>query len=179
MHNGTEGDVDCGASCPIKCDNGESCGVDGDCRSMSCSSKLCVPSCSDGFKDGSETDSDCGGSCSTKCGDGDGCAINGDCTSGLCDTAAPTPTCLTTFLLTVNVNDKSIGGVSSDGSPAIMCGTTRCSQRYPSGTTLTLTATAKNMGNFQKWEGGPCDASTTPTCVVTLSADVTTKADFN
>ena len=44
---------------------------------------------------------------------------------------------------------------------------------------MTLTATGKNMGNFDHWDGGPCDALTTTTCTFTLSADVTTTANFN
>ena len=107
-----ETDVDCGGSCPTKCDVAKSCEKNTDCASDSCdnathkcvqkscakdedcgktakcfladeSKGYCV-SCSNGVADGDETDIDCGGSCSTKCANGKKCLQNSDCTNGTC-----------------------------------------------------------------------------------------------
>ena len=107
-----ETDVDCGGSCPTKCDVAKSCEKNTDCASDSCdnathqcvqkscekdedcgktakcfradeSKGYCV-SCSNGVADGDETDVDCGGSCSTKCANGKKCLQNSDCTNGTC-----------------------------------------------------------------------------------------------
>lgn len=107
-----EADVDCGGSCPTKCDVAKSCEKNTDCASDSCdnathkcvqkscekdedcgktakcfladeSKGYCV-SCSNGVADGDESDVDCGGSCSTKCANGKKCLQNSDCTNGTC-----------------------------------------------------------------------------------------------
>lgn len=40
--NGQETDVDCGGSCPTKCAEGKSCGINGDCQSDKCENGKCV-----------------------------------------------------------------------------------------------------------------------------------------
>lgn len=62
QQNGLEGDVDCGgaeAACP-RCEDGQTCRVDGDCASDNCSQGACV-SCGDGLQNGDEAGEDCGG----------------------------------------------------------------------------------------------------------------------
>jgi hypothetical protein len=62
QRNGLEGDIDCGgteAGCP-RCDDGQSCRVDGDCASNNCAGNGCV-SCRDGVQNGDEAGEDCGG----------------------------------------------------------------------------------------------------------------------
>jgi hypothetical protein len=88
MQNGDETDVDCGGSCPDKCDDGEGCDDDTDCMSMNCDEETgtCLPpdGCSDGMQNGDETDVDCGGSCPDDCEDGEGCEDDDDCISMDC-----------------------------------------------------------------------------------------------
>lgn len=64
--NGNEADVDCGGSCPRKCDPGDTCGTDADCASNVCAGDECRPArCDDGVQNGGETGVDCGGSCAS------------------------------------------------------------------------------------------------------------------
>jgi hypothetical protein len=85
--------------------------------------------------------------------------------------AGPAPT----FTLTVNKTGTGSGTVTS--SPAgIDCGSD-CSESYPSGTAVTLTATATAGSTFTGWSGGDC--SGTGACVVTLTADTSVTANFD
>ena len=95
IKNGDETDVDCGGSCPAKCEDGEGCSGSGDCESGVCTNNECkAPSCSDGLKNGQETDVDCGGSCPSKCEDGDSCEVPMDCVGGICsDNTCDSPSC--------------------------------------------------------------------------------------
>ncbi len=74
--------------------------------------------------------------------------------------------------LTVARSGLGSGTVSGTG---IDCGAT-CSQRYASGTTVTLTAAAGTGSSFTGWSGA-C-AGTSGTCVVTMTAPQTVTATF-
>lgn len=83
--NGEEGDVDCGGTCDLLCEVGQSCNSNDDCNVSVCTDGFCVEgSCSDNILNGDETDIDCGGSCSEKCVIGDSCETPFDCESGSC-----------------------------------------------------------------------------------------------
>lgn len=78
---------------------------------------------------------------------------------------------------TLSVSKTGDGtGVISDGTTKINCGAT-CSAKYPSGTSVTLSATpdAATKATFGGWTG--CTSST-QTCTVTLDADKTVSAAF-
>jgi hypothetical protein len=84
-----ETDVDCGAGCTHRCEEGRNCNTATDCASGVCgATKRCRPShCSDGKKTPGkgETDVDCGGPCDG-CANGKVCTDNDDCASGICHT---------------------------------------------------------------------------------------------
>src|SRR5437773_2188179 len=69
------------------------------------------------------------------------------------------------FTLTVNKAGLGSGTVTSS-PPGINCGTD-CSEPYPSGTVVTLTATPALLNVFTGWDG--CDAVSDTTCTVTMS----------
>jgi hypothetical protein len=80
-----------------------------------------------------------------------------------------------TFDLTVSRTGTGAGTVSS--SPAgIGCGTD-CSQSYPSGSLVTLTATPAAGSIFSGWSGGGC--SGTGPCTLAGNSPVTVGASFN
>lgn len=75
----------------------------------------------------------------------------------------------------VTVRKTGSGRVSS--TPAgIVCGAD-CTEGYPTGTALTLTAVPAAGSVFGSWEGGGCSGSS-PTCALTVSADVEITAHF-
>lgn len=83
--NGTETDVDCGGSCPMRCGDNLACTTPDDCASGVCTASQCVaPTCTDTVKNGAETDIDCGGTC-PGCAAGRQCASSTDCAGGTCD----------------------------------------------------------------------------------------------
>lgn len=85
VKNGSETDVDCGGSCPMRCGDNLACAAPGDCGSGVCiASKCAAPTCTDTVKNDGETDVDCGGSC-PGCATGGRCASSADCASGTCD----------------------------------------------------------------------------------------------
>jgi len=82
-----------------------------------------------------------------------------------------------TALLTLSKGGA--GAVTSTSNPAsgsqIDCGAT-CSASYPTGTVVTLTATAAAGSVLTGWTG--CDSASGPTCSVTMSAARTVTATF-
>ncbi len=97
----------CGGACTA-CTDGQTCDVNSDCLSNTCTSGVCTPaaSCTDGAINGAETDKDCGGGTCGKCALTLHCTRASDCESGLCDSGvcAPMPTC----------SDKSSNGDETD-----------------------------------------------------------------
>ncbi len=82
-----ETDVDCGASCKIKCSVGNKCVNKTDCSSAICTSSACQPAktCTDKKFTKGETSIDCGGIKCAACDLGKTCKLNSDCKSGRCD----------------------------------------------------------------------------------------------
>ncbi len=81
-----------------------------------------------------------------------------------------------TSMQTITVTKTGSGSGTVTSSPAgINCGTD-CSEAYPSGTVVTLTAAPATGSSFTGWSGGGC--SGTGTCAVTLTADTTVTATF-
>jgi hypothetical protein len=80
----------------------------------------------------------------------------------------------TGLVLTVSLDGTGQGTVSSSPS-GISCGTD-CVESYPSGTVVTLSATAGSGSTFGGWSGGGC-AGTDP-CTLTGNAPVTLSATF-
>jgi hypothetical protein len=76
------------------------------------------------------------------------------------------------FTLNVSVAGDGSGEVTGSG---ILCGFI-CSDSYPSGTAVTLTATPDSSSSFTGWSGGGC--SGTGVCVVTMSAAQNVTASF-
>jgi alpha-tubulin suppressor-like RCC1 family protein len=78
------------------------------------------------------------------------------------------------FTLTINKAGLGSGTVTSS-PPGINCGTD-CSEPYPSGTVVTLTATPALLNVFTGWDG--CDAVSDTTCTVTMSRARSVTASF-
>lgn len=74
------------------------------------------------------------------------------------------------------VREGTGSGTVSSGSAGISCGTD-CSETYPSGAVVTLTATPDSGSTFEGWTGGGCTG--TGTCAVTVTADTTVFARFD
>lgn len=70
---------------------------------------------------------------------------------------------------------NSTGGMITSSPGDINCGNT-CSQSYPPGTTITLTATPRRGAVFVSWAQG-CSGSST-TCTLTMTASTTVAAVF-
>ena len=71
------------------------------------------------------------------------------------------------------------GSVSSDPT-GIACDTscTTDEAHFDLGSSVTLTAEAQSGNTFRRWSGEPCDGSSDPTCVVTMSGPTSITAIF-
>ncbi len=106
------------------------------------------------------------------CGSGPTCVVTISASEKI--TATFTPTQGAAILGVIRAGTGT-GTVTS--SPAgINCGTT-CNASFPLGTQVTLTATPSANSTFAGWTGGNC--STSPSCVVTLTASENVTATFN
>lgn len=104
------------------------------------------------------------------CNGGDGCTLT--LTASTMVTAGFAPA-LQGFTLTVTKAGKGSGSV--DSTPwGISCGTD-CAEAYPSGATVTLTATPAAGSVFAGWTGA---CSGKGTCTVTLAGDAEATASF-
>ncbi len=89
--NGDETGVDCGGSCPSKCEIGGGCKTDGDCDDADCVGGVCTAKpCENGRQDAQETDVDCGGGTCRVCSGGRKCLVDADCSSMSCNPATKT-----------------------------------------------------------------------------------------
>lgn len=85
--NGDETDIDCGGSCPARCEERKKCAEDRDCESGACdpNSRQCIQaSCRDSKKNNRESDVDCGGPSCSGCASGEDCLLPFDCLSLAC-----------------------------------------------------------------------------------------------
>ena len=105
-----------------------------------------------------------------KCGPTDECPPGLSCMDGVCRSGNGGGT---EFPLTIALGGNGMGTVTS--SPAgIDCGAA-CSQQFPSGTMVTLTATPESGSTFAGWSGA-CVG--TDACTVTVDAATTVTASF-
>jgi Divergent InlB B-repeat domain len=88
-------------------------------------------------------------------------------------TPTPTPTS-STYTITITKSGNGAGTVASTPT-GISCGS-GCAVSYPSGTLVTLTATAASGSRFVGWSGG---CSGTGSCTVVGNSAVTVSASFN
>jgi List-Bact-rpt repeat protein len=80
--------------------------------------------------------------------------------------------------LTVNFLGSGTGTVtSSSGSFSCASTAVSCIDSFPSGTTVTLTATPVPPSTFGGWSGGACTG--TSTCILLLQTDTIVTATFN
>ena len=89
-------------------------------------------------------------------------------------TVLPAPATPTTFTLTTTTGGSGTGTITG---PGIAC-PGDCTETYPAGTAVTMTATAGVFSNFAGWTGD-CAAGTGPTCNLTMSANRTAGANFS
>jgi YD repeat-containing protein len=115
-----------------------------------------------------------------------GVACSGGNGGSTCTFTVVAPVTVTaTFTKPVNhaVSVARVGNASSAGSVAsspagISCGVD-CTQDYPLGTALTLTANISGGGTFAEWQGVTCSGgNNNPACSFTVSGPVTARAKF-
>ncbi|MBM4397099.1 MAG: hypothetical protein FJ087_15590, partial [Deltaproteobacteria bacterium] len=168
--DGTETDVDCGGSCPLKCANGLACTSGASCLSGVCSVGLkCVAStCLDGRLSGDESDVDCGGSCTADCANGKNCKADGDCLSAQCTSG--TKLCVASACQNqrkdANETDVDCGGACgatcADGTACLLDGD--CASGVCSIGNLCVATTCEN-GRQDGDEGGvDCGGSCPNSC---------------
>ena len=78
-------------------------------------------------------------------------------------------------LLTANFSGSGSGSITSSPS-GLSCSVT-CSQSFPSGTVVTLTATANSGSTFASW--GNCDTVSGQVCTVTVTGNRAVNVTFN
>jgi hypothetical protein len=106
---------------------------------------------------------------------GGGCSGTGTCTVTMTDDATVTATfTVPLYALTITKSGTGSGTVTSEPA-GISCGSD-CSESYPQGTSVTLTATSSSGSTFAGWSGG---CSGTGTCTVTINSAVTANAAFD
>jgi hypothetical protein len=114
--NGNETDIDCGGDVCSPCIVDDSCLVNSDCETLSCSATnlICLlPSCTDDATNGNETDLNCGGNVCAPCVAGKVCAIDADCVSVDCSGAnICLDTSCTDSIHNANETDVDCGGVT-------------------------------------------------------------------
>jgi hypothetical protein len=110
---------------------------------------------------------------------GGGCSGTGPCTVNMDQNRAVTatftgspPEPIADFTLQVTPAGDGSGTVTAGG---ISCGTD-CTETYPSGTPVTLTAAPAPGSSFTGWSGGGC--SGTGPCIVTMNQNRTVNATF-
>jgi hypothetical protein len=106
-----------------------------------------------------------------------GAIVTGNMTANVvCDTSSNGGSAEPT--LTVDITGTGTGTVSS-GSTGFTCASTAvsCVDSFPSGTTVTLTATPVSPSTFGGWSGGGCTG--TSTCVILLETNTDVTATFN
>lgn len=136
----------------------------------------CGTSCSANFATGTiVTLTAVPGSSSTFTGWAGACSGTGDCTVAMSATRSVTATfAVAEYTLTVGLTGFGKGSVSS--TPAgIACGST-CSAPFTSGTSVTLTATARSTSIFSGWSGA-CGG--TGECAVIMAAATSVGANFD
>ena len=139
----------------------ETCDTNG--NSQTCNLDCSAPACGDGKLNPSFTPS--GGPGPEQCDDMN--TVSGDGCSSLCRVEP--------FALTVTLAGTGAGSVAS--APAgITCGTD-CTELFPTGTPVVLTATAGANSVFTGWAGAGCTG--TGTCSVTMSAARNVVATFS
>jgi len=109
------------------------------------------------------------------CGPNDMCPPGLTCIGGLCRTHDPGNVDAPSngFAVTITAGGNGTGTVNS--SPAgINCGSD-CTENFPAGTMVTLTASPNATSQFVGWSG---DCSGTGTCVVTVNSAVNVTANF-
>ncbi|MBL8923679.1 MAG: hypothetical protein JNJ54_32795 [Myxococcaceae bacterium] len=105
---------------------------------------------------------------------GGGCSGTGTCVTTITAAGAVVATFAQLVPLTVTRLGTGSGTVQSTPM-GIDCGTT-CSQSYPAGSNVLLTASASTGSTFVGWSGGGC--SGTGSCLVTLNAAASVTATF-
>jgi hypothetical protein len=107
---------------------------------------------------------------------GGGCGGTGQCTTVMATSQTIVATFNSVPMFTVTVNKSGAGAGTVMSTPAgINCGND-CTQSYPQGMVVTLTANPSGKDTFGGWSG-PCTG--TANCIVTVMANTTVGAVFN
>jgi virginiamycin B lyase len=78
--------------------------------------------------------------------------------------------------LTVTLGGTGTGTVSGAATPPFVCGVGPCTRAFPTGTSVTLTATPNRDSEFASWTS--CPAPSGRRCTVALGEPITVRADF-